>query len=183
MNTRSVTIPFGQRFDVPQCIQRIDVKSTHGWQVRYSGTKFFSDGSPDGTGADHSLALATKELLRRIATCPVAVPIRRTPTSRKANELPAGISGPIIRRRGGTGTRIAEFSLTLPQFGSGPKRRTVYIGTENTYSLEKFNIALNKAIELRQAAELKYEVEATRQRRREARLYKEQLKSQNQRKK
>lgn len=183
MNTRPVTIPFGQKFDVPQCIQRIDVRSTHGWQVRYGGTKFFADGSADGSGADQSLAQATKELLRRIAKCPVAVPIRRTPTSRKTNELPAGISGPIIRRRGGTGTRIAEFSLTLPQFGLGPKRRTVYIGTENTYSIERFQTALDKAIALRQAAEQKYEVEATRARRRAARQYKEQLKTQSQRRK
>ena len=38
MKTRDVAIFSGHRFAVPQGIQRIDTKSTHGWQVRYHGT-------------------------------------------------------------------------------------------------------------------------------------------------
>ncbi|MDP1098101.1 hypothetical protein Q6288_28910, partial [Klebsiella quasipneumoniae] len=79
MKTRSVVIFSGERFDVPQCIQRIDHLSTHGWQLRYGGTKLFSDHSQDGSGARKALALATKELLKRIATMPAPSRLRRTP--------------------------------------------------------------------------------------------------------
>lgn len=182
MRTRPVTIPFGQSFEVPQCIQRIDVRSTHGWQVRYGGTKFFSDGTPDGTGAARSLTRATRELLARIATVPAAVSIHQAPSRHKTNDLPAGISGPIVRRRGDRGTRIAEFSLTLPQFGKEAKRRTVYIGTERTYSITRFELALAKAIELRTAAEQQYEADATRARRKDAAQLKAKLRADSMRK-
>ena len=79
MNTRDVVIFSGERFVVPQCIQRIDHLSTHGWQLRYGGTKLFSDHSQDGSGARRALALATKELLKRIATLPAPSRLRRTP--------------------------------------------------------------------------------------------------------
>ena len=102
MKTRIVTLPSGQTFTVPQNIQRIDSRSTHGWQVRYGGTKFFSDGSPDGTGADKSLQLATRELMRRIATLPAPVRVKeRVNLSNKGSELPPGISGPIVKSREG----------------------------------------------------------------------------------
>ena len=55
MKQRNVTIFSGKAFTVPQGIQRIDTASTHGWQVRYQGTKFFSDHSPDGSGAATSV--------------------------------------------------------------------------------------------------------------------------------
>ena len=44
MKTRSVVIYTGERFEVPQGIQRIDHRSTHGWQLRYAGTRLYSDG-------------------------------------------------------------------------------------------------------------------------------------------
>ena len=62
MNTRDVTIFSGERFEVPPCIQRIDHLSTHGWQLRYGGTKLFSDHSNDGSGARRALALAEQHL-------------------------------------------------------------------------------------------------------------------------
>ena len=66
LKTRPVTIFSGQHFDVPQCIQRIDTHSTHGWQVRYQGTKMFSDHTPDGSGAAHALQAAEGGGLRGI---------------------------------------------------------------------------------------------------------------------
>ena len=45
MKTRDVVIFTGKKFKVPQGIQRIDHRATHGWQLRYGGTKLFSDGS------------------------------------------------------------------------------------------------------------------------------------------
>ena len=62
MNTRDVVIFSGERFVVPQCIQRIDHLSTHGWQLRYGKSKMYSDGTPDGKGARAALALAVTEL-------------------------------------------------------------------------------------------------------------------------
>mgnify|MGYP001004437387 CR=1 FL=1 len=55
MNVRVVEIFNGDRFHVPRCIQRIDHRATHGWQLRYGGTKLFSDHTPDGSGAEASL--------------------------------------------------------------------------------------------------------------------------------
>ena len=55
MKTRDVVIFSGKKFKVPQCVQRIDHRYTQGWQVRYGGTKMFSDGTNDGSGAKASL--------------------------------------------------------------------------------------------------------------------------------
>jgi hypothetical protein len=44
MKTRFVTLATGESFNVPQGIQRLDSRSTRGWQVRYQGTKYFPDG-------------------------------------------------------------------------------------------------------------------------------------------
>ena len=67
MKLRDVVIFSGARFEVPEGIQRIDHRATHGWQLRYGGTKLFSDFTPDGSGAARSLGKATRELLARIA--------------------------------------------------------------------------------------------------------------------
>ena len=64
MKVRHITIFSGEQFDVPQGIQRIDHRATHGWQLRYGGTKLFSDHSSDVSGAAASLQRATKELLK-----------------------------------------------------------------------------------------------------------------------
>ena len=45
MKTKEVTITTGEKFTVPQGTQRLDSRSTRGWQVRYQGTKYFPDGS------------------------------------------------------------------------------------------------------------------------------------------
>jgi phosphoglycolate phosphatase len=70
MKFREIVIFSGATFQVPQCIQRIDHRATHGWQLRYGGTKLFSDHSADGSGAAQALEKATKELLKRIAVLP-----------------------------------------------------------------------------------------------------------------
>ena len=38
MKFRTVTIFSGHVFEVPQSVQRIDHRATHGWQLRYGGT-------------------------------------------------------------------------------------------------------------------------------------------------
>jgi hypothetical protein len=175
MNTRDVVIFNGDRYQVPQCIQRIDHLSTHGWQLRYGGTKLYSDHSQDGTGAQTALAQATKELLKRIAKLPAPSSLRRTPSRKKQSDLPSGISGPIVRQRAGSRVRDCSFAVTLPRFGDTPLARSVYIGTENTYTIERYQEALEKAVALREKAELAYQRAATKARRAEALVLKAQL--------
>jgi hypothetical protein len=162
---RDVVIFSGDRFTVPQGIQRIDHRATHGWQLRYGGTKLFSDRTPDGSGASEALAKATQELLRRIAKLPAPSKLQREPSENKSTDLPVGISGPIIRLRTGAKVRDCSLSVSLPRFGDSPTRRSIYIGTENTYTVEKYKLALAKAIALREQAEIAYQRAATRAKR------------------
>ena len=175
MKTRDIVIFSGEQFSVPQCIQRIDHQSTHGWQVRYGGTKLFSDHSQDGSGAAASLAAATKALLSRIAKLPAPSRLQRKPSGNKTSGLPVGISGPIVRQRATSRVRDCSFAVSLPTFGASPRGRSVYIGTENTYTVEKYQVALAKAIELREQAEEVYQRAATRAKRAEGRALKAQL--------
>lgn len=177
MKTRDVVIFSGQQFAVPQCIQRIDHQSTHGWQLRYGGTKLFSDHSQDGSGAAAALAEATKALLSRIATLPAPSRLQRRPSGNKGSGLPVGISGPIVRQRASSRVRDCSFAVSLPRFGGSPRGRSVYIGTENTYTVEKYQAALAKAVALRESAEEAYQRAATRAKRAEGKALKEQLKS------
>jgi hypothetical protein len=170
MKVKKVAIFSGDVFDVPQGIQRIDSTSTHGWQVRYQGTKMFSDGLPaDGSGAGRALVKATRELLARIAAMPAPVALQRTPSAHKTSNLPSGISGPIVRTRAGSNEQSASLSVLLPQFGGIPKCTSVYIGNPNTYTVARYRAAVRKAITLRQEAEVAYELAATKARRKAAR--------------
>jgi len=165
MRIRDVVIFTGERFEVPQGIQRIDHLATHGWQLRYGGTKLFSDHTPDGSGASEALMLATKELLHRIAKLPAPSKLQREPNGNKTTDLPVGISGPIVRQRKGARVRDCSLSVSLPRFGDSPLRRSVYIGTENTYTVERYTAALARAIELRRNAEAAYQRAATKAKR------------------
>jgi hypothetical protein len=177
MKLRDIVIFTGASFEVPQCIQRIDHRATHGWQLRYGGTKLFSDHSTDGSGAADSLAKATKELLKRIAVLPAPSLLQRAPSVSKTSDLPVGISGPVLRIRRGGRTRDCSLSVLIPRFGQKPRRRTVYIGTENTYTAARFEAALAKAILMRTEAEEAYELATTRARRAGARAHKQELKA------
>ena len=174
MKVRKITIFSGEKFEVPQGIQRIDHRATHGWQLRYGGTKLFSDHSSDGSGAAASLDKATKELLKRIASLPAPSLLQKAPSVSKSSDLPVGISGPVLRVRRGGRTRDCSLSVLIPRFGQKPRRRTVYIGTENTYTLQRFEAALAKAILMRTEAEEAYEIATTRARRAGARAHKQQ---------
>ena len=179
MKTREVTLFSGETFTVPQGIQRIDTKATHGWQVRYHGTKFFADGDPEGVGAPKSLRAATSELLRRIATFPAPVVLQRGPSAHKTSDLPAGISGPILTApRRGSKTRSAVLSVLLPRFGKEPQVKSIYIGSENTYTHQRFRAAVKKAIEMRTEVIEKYESQATKFKRRQGNALRTALREQ-----
>jgi hypothetical protein len=133
----------------------------------------FSDHSNDGSKARASLKLATAELIKRIAKLPAPSGLRRDIASNKGSKLPVGISGPIVRTRPGRNTRDASFGVTLPRFGLKPTTRSVYIATENTYTVARYKAALAKAIELRRAAEKAYQAAATKAKRESARKMKQ----------
>jgi hypothetical protein len=174
MKVREVVIFSGATFQVPQCIQRIDHRATHGWQLRYGGTKLFSDHSNDGSGAAQALELATRELLKRIATMPAPTRLQRGPSQNKTSDLPVGISGPVVRVRRGGKVRDCSLAVLIPRFGDVPRRRTIYIGTENTYTVARFQAALERAIAMRTAAVEAYHRAETRARRAEAKELKAQ---------
>lgn len=168
MKFRDVVIFNGKRFKVPQGIQRIDTRATHGWQVRYGGTKLFSDHTPDGSGAAASLERAKQELAWRIARMPAPTLLQKRPSDSKSSDLPVGISGPIVRQRAGARVRSCSFSVLLPRFGQPPRCSSVYIGTENTYTIERYQAALDKAVAMRRAAEQAYELATTKAKRADA---------------
>ena len=164
MKVRDVFIYTGKRFEVPQGIQRIDTQATHGWQLRYGGTKLFSDGpktAKNAKAATEALAQATRELLARIARLPAPTLLQSEPNQNKTTDLPVGISGPIVRQRRGSRLLESSLSVSLPRFGATARRRSVYIGTENTYTEEKYELALAKCMKLRAAAEKTYQRAAT----------------------
>jgi len=169
MRFRQVVLFNGEEFEVPQGIQRIDHRATHGWQLRYGGTKMFSDHSADGSGAAAALDRATRELLRRIATLAAPTTLQRGPSQSKTSQLPPGISGPIVRLRRGSRVRDASLAVLIPRYGEKPQRRSIYIGTENTYTLQKYEAALARAIEMRREAEQAYRRDVTRAKRAEGR--------------
>jgi len=169
MNTRTVTIHTGVRIRVPEHIQRIDTHSTHGWQMRYGQpTLFFSDGQGAGNGPRQSLKRAVEALRQRIAELPAPTGLQREISPNKQNDLPVGISGPILRHRPGRSVPECHFSVNLPRFGAKPLRRSVYIANQNTYSPERYQAALDSAIQMRREAEAQYQVDATEAKRKSA---------------
>lgn len=175
MKVRTAVIFNGDVYQVPQGIQRIDHRATHGWQLRYGGTRLFSDHTNDGSGAAESLKKATKELLKRIAALPAPSSLQRAPSSSKSNGLPVGISGPVLRKRGATGAHDASLSVLLPVFGEKARRTSVYIGTEKTYTLARYHAALARAVAMREEAEQAYMLAATRAKRASARELKRSM--------
>lgn len=162
MKYRPFTLEDGTTVQVPQGIQRIESKSTRGWQVRCQGTKLFSDGP--SRDAVQSLANATRELLARLASAPASRTLRQTTSPRKRSDLPVGLSGPIVRNRPGRAA-VAELSVLLPRYGSKPEAKNIYIGSENTYSVERYQAAVARALELREEAIQRYEREALKSKR------------------
>ena len=92
---------------------------------------------------------------------------QREPNENKSTDLPVGISGPIVRLRSGAKVHDCSLSVSIPRFGQAPKRSSVYIGTENTYTVEKYQAALEKAILMRSKAEAVYQRAATKAKRAE----------------
>jgi hypothetical protein len=133
-------------FIVPPRIQRCGPA----WQVRYRGTVLFSDGT---AGPRASLRAATIELMRRYGEVPPKQRsgLRDAPLRHKSTDLPAGISGPVLVHKPGRGA-YAEFKVSLPRRGRPNGGTSVYIAAESTWSQDRYDAALAKAIARRDAA-------------------------------
>ena len=172
MKTRHITLTSGESFTVPQGIQRLDSASTRGWQVRYQGTKYH----PDGTaGAEKALQSATRDLLRRIATMPAPVGLRRALSPSKTTALPVGISGPILVGKAGSQLQSAVLSVLVPRFGQPNQTKRLHIGTAQTYTKARYRAAVAKAVQLRSESLALYEAAATKAKRKEASAMKKTL--------
>jgi hypothetical protein len=157
MEFRKVVTAFGHTFEVPQWIQRLDNKATHGWQLRYGQFTMFTDHTNDGSGSRKALKLARAELKKRVQTLPAPNKIRHNIAARKSNDLPVGISGPVERIRAGKSAVQYYFAVSIPRFGQRPTNKSIYIATENTYSDAKEARALAKARKVRGVAVTEYE--------------------------
>ncbi len=151
MKTRMITLASGRRMRVPENIQRLESPRLAGWQVRYHGTKYFADGP--GSPRD-SLRRATAELTARIKKHPAPAKLHHAANATKLNGMPLGISGPVVRRR--HNFLEASLHVSLPRFGQVPRRKTIYLGTESTYTVQRVEAALARALVLRSAAEAAY---------------------------
>lgn len=155
------------QFQVPEHIQRIDTKNTHGWQLRYGRaaeepTKMFSDFTSDGSGAAKALELAITELNIRIVQIDAPSGLRFNPNANKTSDLPAGVSGPTLRNASKTGrTPYYVYQVSVPRFGLSSTTKSFYIGTVNTADEKRSEAALVKAIEFRDASAASYETAKT----------------------
>ena len=151
MKLRDVIV-FNETYQVPERVQRIDSKRTHGWQLRYGPTKMFSDHSNDGSGALASLTEAVTELHRRIDKIPAPSGLRADIAARKSTDLPVGISRPAPRLRKGRKAYEHVFMVSVPRGEERSTNKSVYIGTDNSLTAEREAEALAKAIGIRDKA-------------------------------
>lgn len=157
--SRVVTVNNWGAFIVPRHIVRIDSpghsdkSGTHGWQVRYSGTKFFSDSLlRDRCRTPVSaLSLAIELLARRYQG--QAVPLRLEEHGSKSEKT--GVPGVrIVRRLNNRDFEEVYVEVGYPAYGKSPFR--LYVGTANTATQARLDAALERARELRQKLVLEH---------------------------
>ena len=144
-------------FMVPRHVQRIDIHEenkagTHGWQVRWDGTKFFSDAANGKRDPAGSLA-RSERYLRTIYTGPRP---RLRETEHKDKKHRTGIAGVQLAYRRRKDRQIAEVYLRVnpPRQGGAP--RSIYVGTENTITQLRMRLALKKARAMRDSMRVEY---------------------------
>lgn len=157
---RTVVLPDGSSVQIPAYIQRIDDSRTHGWQLRYGKWTFFSDGDGGTDVIRKGLITAIRELRQRIDSLDAPTGLRRHRNQNKISSLPAGISGPIERKRAGRLVGEVSYGVTVPRFGQKPTNRMVYIGTTNTINPARMAEALARAVKIREDAVAEYQIQA-----------------------
>ena len=147
-------------FLVPSHIQRIDIHDhglvgTHGWQVRtrHLVSKFFSDYTQGRKGPHDSFKAALEFRLRRLPR-PVPRLNKRSHADKKSN-CPVGISF-VQTKRPARNTVELRFKISVPRFGKSNTGRTVHISTRESFTQQKYQDALAKAIRIRKKVVKQY---------------------------
>lgn len=125
----------GATIIVPRYIVRIDCRSTHGWQIRYAGSKFVSD---YGRPPEESIKQAIAHLLSVFDEKKV---VERG--ENKSKQVRTGVSG--IQVCTDLNSRKVVFRVFDPLTR---KSKKVHIGTLNTFE-SNLETAGNKALEVR----------------------------------
>ena len=86
----------------------------------------------------------------------------------KTSDLPSGISGPVSSNRKGRKVLQYSFGVSIPRFGDKSTTRNIYIGTENTINEQRYDLALVKAIDVRNKAVAAFQQAKTNDRRSKA---------------
>ncbi len=154
---RAVRVRGFGMFQVPRHIQRIEIDEpgkagTHGWQVRWDGTKFFSDAAAGKREPKAALARAEK-YLRSIYTGPRP---RLRETEHKDKKHRTGIAGVQLAYRRRKNRQIAEVYLRVNPPTQGGVPHSIYVGTENTITQVRMRLALKKARAMRDAMRAAY---------------------------
>lgn len=139
-------------FHVPMYIVRCDSlktngSATHGWQVRYSGSKFFSDSVYDARFKNPQSALdaATQYLAARFKgrnTCIRMIPLK----SKKSPIKDVGIRLVSKKPRD---RNVSEYYMEVTNMSNKLSPKRIYVGTDNTISEERIALALSRAREER----------------------------------
>jgi len=154
---RSVTVRGFGAFEVPRHIQRIDIDDegkagTHGWQVRWNGTKFFGDASNGKRDPTRALARAERHL-RAIYDGPKP---RLRDKEHKDKKHRTGLAGVQLAYRRRRNRNIAEVYLRVNPLSPGGTPRSVYVGTENTVTQARLREALRRARAMRDEMRAEY---------------------------
>lgn len=144
---------------VPRHIVRIDVeagedrRATHGWQVRYRGTKFFSDTlRNDKTRTPLSaLEMAIEYLAGRYAG--QSVPLRKSENQSKS-EMTGTNGVRIVRKLNQRDIEEVYVEVVHPLRGKSPKR--LYVGTANTATQKRLDAVLERGVAMRKCFEMQH---------------------------
>jgi hypothetical protein len=161
---RGVEVPSHGAFPVPRHIVRIDIDKpgkgrTHGWQVRYSGTSFFSDSRYKG---DPTKALnAAKRFLKQeyIASPPkpAKLPVGEVASRKTILLSQRGVS--FTWRRSKKRPTILQLycQVSIPIPGERKSRNlSLYVGTHKTVTDDAIKKAIATGTAIRRFAEKRY---------------------------
>lgn len=155
---RRVRVAGAGVFDVPTHIVRIDSSkrrgATHGWQVRFKGTRMFSDGLYGGS-AQRSLR-AAKEFLTRVFVPPASpFPPLRSREAAGRKRVPLGVPGLSLRwaqkEKRNAKQLYIQVGVPVPVRGRKTLHRNVniYVATDGTLTDGHLRRALQRAVDLR----------------------------------
>lgn len=145
-------------FDVPTHVVRIDstkrTGATHGWQVRFKGTKMFSDGL-FGDDAGNSLRAAKTYLTRVFVPPATPFPPLRTREAAGRKQVPLGVPGLSLRwaqkEKRNARQLYIQVGVPVPARGRKTVHRNVnvYVATDGTLTDSHLRRALQRAVDLR----------------------------------